>query len=256
QELPHGYLTEEEFAYIEKLVTHDTKKASRLELAALIRLLEKATAAPEAMSSFVMEQVKLCITSKIVPSVETGDLALIQCLLYGIGGQSSIGISREEADLLFDINDAARGADNAQGWQDLFVKAIAAHLMQHVGYKPLPRREALRLSSWVSDTSVRPGRFFQRMVSGGLRAISEAYDADANSLQDAWQAKNADNRLKADLARHVTDEEGNWLVARIGKDGVFDEAERSVLVYISDHLNAALPKNLAELAKVADVKAA
>jgi hypothetical protein len=39
-------------------------------------------------------------------------------------------IDREEADFLFDLNDAVSGKDNAASWGELFVEAIAAHVLE------------------------------------------------------------------------------------------------------------------------------
>lgn len=38
-------------------------------------------------------------------------------------------IDREEADFLFDLNDATSGAKNDPSWQALFVEAISSHLL-------------------------------------------------------------------------------------------------------------------------------
>lgn len=39
-------------------------------------------------------------------------------------------IDREEANFLFDLNDAVSGKDNAASWGELFVEAIAAHVLE------------------------------------------------------------------------------------------------------------------------------
>lgn len=38
-------------------------------------------------------------------------------------------IDREEADFLFDVNDAVSGNDNAPEWADFFVESIIAHVL-------------------------------------------------------------------------------------------------------------------------------
>lgn len=39
-------------------------------------------------------------------------------------------IDREEADFLFDLNDATSGMDNHASWKDLFVEALSDHLLK------------------------------------------------------------------------------------------------------------------------------
>jgi hypothetical protein len=41
-------------------------------------------------------------------------------------------IDREEADFLFDLNDATSGKANHESWQALFVEAITSHLLDDV----------------------------------------------------------------------------------------------------------------------------
>jgi hypothetical protein len=40
-------------------------------------------------------------------------------------------IDREEADFLFDINDAVSGKSNDEAWANFFVEAIASHLLDY-----------------------------------------------------------------------------------------------------------------------------
>ena len=243
EEEPEGYLTDEEFAWLKALVTRNGSTASPLELTALIRVMHRARQVPAAMTGFLADQLRLAVARRTQGTMTGQMLALVRLYLYAAGGAGSIGISRDEADLLFDLHDLTLDGDNAPGWRELFVKAITAHLMQHVGYTPLPREEALRLNGWVSDTGARPGGFLAAMLRGGLRAISEAYERE-----DEHERRNALAAREADRARRITDDEAAWLMGRMARNGQFDEAEKAVLVYLRDHLNAALPAPLAELA--------
>ncbi|MBV6656314.1 MAG: hypothetical protein KI785_00955 [Devosiaceae bacterium] len=251
EEEPEGYLSDEEFAYLKALVTRDGHTASSLELGALIDLVNKARIVSADMTAFIGDQIRSLISSRETPTIGEQDVALLQRYLYAAGGEVDIGISRAEADLLFDLHDATVDADNASAWRELFVKAIAAHLMQHVGYTPLERSEALRLTEWSKDTSRSTGGFFGSMVSGGLKAIIDAYTAPS-----AWQERNAQADTAMTVARAVTDDEAAWLVRRIGQNRQLDEAELALLVYMRDHLGADLPGPLAELVALAPARSA
>ena len=54
---------------------------------------------------------------------------MVSTLFYGSGGDEGEGVSRKEADWLFELNDAVSGAANDPGWQDLMAKAISSHVL-------------------------------------------------------------------------------------------------------------------------------
>lgn len=243
EEEPHGYLTTGEFEHLEAFITRDGKKASSIELGLLVALMEKATATPPSMAEFAAGQFRRLIGErKGGPRISRADADLLRRYLYASAGDGSIAITKEEAELLFDLHEMTAAADNDPSWADLFIKAVAAHLMAHVGYRPLPREEALRLHDWVKDQTVNPAGFFSRMVSGGLAGIREAY----GPRQSIAAGKNADDAIAAAIAEQVTAQEADWLADRIGSNGRFDEVEKALVAYMRD-LGADLPPKLAAL---------
>jgi hypothetical protein len=245
EEEPHGYLTDEEFEHLSSLIGRSGPTA--LELGLLVMLMEKATATPPAMADFVADEFRRTIGAhKGGPRNARADAELLRRYLYAAGGAGAVAVTREEAELLFDLHDMTAGANNDPAFSDLFIKGIAAHLMAHVGYKPLPREEALRLHDWVKDQTVDPAGFFSRMVSGGLEAIFNAYAPK----KSAAAKKNEDNAIAAAIAEQVTAQEADWLADRIGRNGHVDEIERALLNYMRG-LEADLPPKLAALVEKA-----
>ena len=243
EEEPHGYLTEHEFAEIAEFVQRDGARASALELKLLVALMEKAVATPDDMAAFAADQFRRRFGAlKGGARISAEDVSLIRRFLYAAGGAGATAVTRLEAELLFDLNDLSAGADNDPAWLDLFVKGVAAHLMAHVGYKPLPRNEALRLHDWVKDQSINPGGFFNRMISGGISAIRDSY----RPTKSVSARKNADDEIAAAIAEQVTALEADWIADRIGRNGRMDEAERAILEFMKT-LGASLPPKLSAL---------
>ena len=244
EEEPAGYLTEEEFEHVEAFVTRDGAKASRIELELLVSLMEKATATPPSMAEFTADQFRRLIRDRLkgAPRIGRADADLLRRYLYASAGDGSLAVTREEAELLFDLHEMTSAAENDPSWMDLFIKAVAAHLMAHVGYRPLPREEALRLHDWVKDQAVNPAGFFGRMFSGGISAIREAY----GQKQSIAGRKNEDDAIAAAIAEKVNAQEADWLADRIGRNGKFDDVERALLAFMRD-LGADLPPRLAAL---------
>lgn len=247
EEEPHGYLTEEEFDHLRSLMGRGGRAAGALELGVLVTLMEKAVSTPPAMAEFVADEFRRTVGAhKGGPRLSRVEADLLQRYLYAAGGAGSIAITRDEAELLFDLHEMTAGANNDPAFCDLFIKGIAAHLMAHVGYRPLPREEALRLHDWVKDQTVNPAGFFGRMFSGGLDAIRDAY----GQKKSVAGKKNEDNAIAAAIAEQVTAQEADWLAERIGRNGHFDDLERALLNYMRD-LDADLPPKLAALVEKA-----
>ena len=241
EEDPQGFLTDEEFTALKALVTRNGH-ASTLEIFLLVKLMETAHSTPETMAEFTGEQIKQMIINKPGGAgVEKSDAMLLRRYIFASGGDGNVGVTRREAELLFDINDATEKARNNPAWTELFVQGVVNHLMAHLGYTAPSREEAFRRNAWVRDHSTDVGGFFQRMVSGGLSAFRRTSDeksayAEANDRRDAGAA----------IAAKVTKDEANWLASRIGRDGALDANERRLVERMRD-LESDLPETLRAL---------
>lgn len=242
EEEPHGYLTAQEFAEIAARVRRDGAAASRLELGLMVRLLETAIETPVGMSACISDGVvKMIATKAGGPAISEDDVELIRRFLFAAGGSGALAVTRVEAELLFDLNDLTAGADNHPAWPDLFIKAIANHLMAHVGYRPPNRREALARQAWLADDSVDLRGFFGRMFAGGLAAIRQAY-----ARENEIAARNAAVDSAVAAAEEITGHEADWLAARLSRNGSPGDNERALLAYMRE-LGAELPPKLQTL---------
>ncbi len=242
EEEPEGYLTQDEFVSLKARVTRNHNGASEVERCLLVKLMEMATQTPPEMSKFVGDEIKKAILNKTEgPVVDKNDAMLLRRYLFAAGGDDSIAITRNEAELLFDINDAVQNAENSAAWQELFVQGIINHLMANLGYTAPSREEAFRRNAWARDQSVNVGGFFKRMVSGGVRAVKDAYTQDS-----AYEQQNEKRDASVEQAAKLTGHEADWLSTRIGRDGAFDKNERELLGRIKE-LKDDLPENLRAL---------
>ncbi len=149
--------------------------------------------------------------------------------------QGGIAITRAEAEVLFDINDASQGANNDPEWTDLFVKAIANCIMAASGYQPPPREVALARERWLDSPDAGVGGFFAKMAAGGLKGIIKAYTAPADA---GWAARNAAMQRNIRAAEVVTGGEAEWLAERIRRDGHVGENEKALLRFIGNEAPA------------------
>lgn len=241
EEEPQGYLTEQEFESLKSRVLRNGH-ANGLEIALMVKLMETAEATPSDFAAFVGDQIKQSILKKEGgPIVEKHDAIILRRYLFAAGGDGNVAVTRAEAELLFDINDATENARNSPAWTELFVQGIINHLMAHLGYTAPSREEAFRRNAWARDHSTNVGGFFKRMLSGGFSAVKNAYASETVA-----GAHNDQRDAAATDAEQITKAEAEWLASRIGKDGGFDANERRLIERMRQH-EKELPDTLKKL---------
>lgn len=232
---PRGHVTEEQANWLVAGISTSGVVKNTTELEALIKVMEAAVQVPESLEIFAMEQVKLAVLSGEGPTRRGEDLKpghigrpeveLLRRILYSVGSDQAVAISRKEAELLFDINDAVVDVTNDASWPDLFVKAIANYLMASRGFQPPSRQEALRRESWLDDKTTDIGGFFGKILAGGLRGIVSSFD-------DGGAARLKQQQTDIATSEIVTADEADWMADRIGHDGHFADAEKALLIFI------------------------
>ncbi|HMB47792.1 MAG TPA: hypothetical protein VKN63_05900 [Afifellaceae bacterium] len=264
QQAPEGYIDEANAKWLVDRIARDGVVKTESELEALIKVLEAAKSSPESLVSFTLEQVKTAVltgqgavtqhrkllvdnpedgpmTMKLDPNSLGGELTpgrvgaaevkLLRRILYAFGGDGGVAVSRAEAEVLFDINDATLDADNDPAWVDLFSKALASAIMATSGYSAPSRDVALRQEEWLNSEDGGTADFFGRMLSGGLRGILNAYKDPA---EDAWKARNNAMETAIQSAETVDQGEAEWLVSLIRRDGKVSDAEAALLKFIAE----------------------
>ncbi|GJL90449.1 hypothetical protein [Hyphococcus sp.] len=238
EEEPQGYLTPEEFASLRGRITRDGH-ANALEVALLVKLMETAMQSPAEMAEFTGDQIRAMIAKKPEgPVVSKQDAIMLKRYLFAAGGDGNVAVTRREAELLFDINDATDNARNNPAWTELFVQGVVNHLMAHLGYTAPSREEAFRRNAWAKDQSVNVGGFFKKMMAGGLSGFKPT--------ESVVKAHNDQRDAEIAHAEQLTRAEADWLAARIGKDGDFDVNERRLIDRLRE-LKDDLPEGLKAL---------
>jgi hypothetical protein len=235
QQPPAGHVSERHAEWLIGLLARDGRGRTDGQLELLVRVLETAERAPASLVAFTLTRIRDAVldgdgplfraVADVPPRVTAGEAALLRRLLYAASGDGNLAITRAEAELLFDINDLCRGGDNDPDWTDLFSKAIAASVMTVSGYAPLSAEEALRREAWLEPSRNGVAGFLKRMFD--FKAAAGPWRAEADEA-----ARQAAKAATARAAEAVSADEASWLVSRIGRDGEFDAAERSVIDFL------------------------
>ncbi len=241
---PEGYLTVENADWLIQHISADGRVESKTELDLLITVLDKSRWSPERLVCFALAQVRDAVIKGDGPiragraldpgTVNETEVDLLRRVLYSFGGDGCVAISRAEADILFEINDATAKADNATGWRDLFVKAIANCVMAASGYAVPTREEALAREAWLDrrgDLSL--GNIVSGMASGAASQLS--------GMLSGYREQSSEERAIARLERQkieiITNEEVSavetqWLAERLGRDGKLTANEDALVAFI------------------------
>jgi hypothetical protein len=256
---PHGYVSEENAEWLIGRVSRDGVVKTVTELELLVKVLDRSKSSPQRLVVLALNQVKKAVVDGEGPlalgrALESGRVSrdeaeLMRRILYAFGGDGNIAITRAEAEILFDINDATAHAANDPAWSELFVKAIANFMMAASGYTGPSREEALRREEWLDQPSGGIADFLGKMAAGGLRGVLAAYREPSTEAGFAQRNKHSETAMAS--AEVVTADEAEWLARRMGRDGRLHDNEKALLRFIRDEAPSVHPSLQSLIAKAA-----
>ncbi|SON56041.1 hypothetical protein HDIA_2500 [Hartmannibacter diazotrophicus] len=213
---------------------------TQLEL--LIRVIDKADIAPVRLSVLALRQVLLAVMDgkgplathrALTPGViGQGDVELMRRIVNAQASQRAVGVSRQEMEVLFDLNDRTREADNHPSWSDFFVKCVVNYFMTTRGFPPPERDVVLSRATWVDGAAPGSNTLLaapvERMLAGGLKGIWSAY-------RTGGQEPMVGATLPMDIRQQqaaVSAEGVKWLANRIGKTGELRRNELALVDFL------------------------
>jgi hypothetical protein len=230
---PHGYVSPDNGRWLVERISANGTAKTRTELELLVKVLEQSRTSPDDLVGFALSQVKSAVIEGSGPvrsgaSLQPGrvgkaEVELLRRILYASGGAGNIAVTRTEAELLFDINDATRTAGNDPNWADLFVKAIANHLLAGHAHDVPPREVALARAKWLDEP---PGGFISAMANG-LKGIWQAY-----RQPDAWGERIERQNSTIRSAERIDAGEADWLAGRLARYGELRDHEIALIRFL------------------------
>ncbi len=258
---PRGYINIDNADWLVERITHDGVLETKTELEILIRAIDKARWSPESLVRFALNSVNDAVISGKdalrngqpgkVGEITDADVELIRRIVFAFGGDGNVAVTRAEAEILFEINDATAELTNNAAWTELFVKAITGAVMAASGYRAPPRAEALRREHWLeSRGDLSPVNFVQAMFDGGFTGFNDLF------VKQGAEERELDRLEKERRAiltnEEVTADEANWLVAQINRDGVLTYNESCLLAYLKSESQGLHPSLQSLLDRVAE----
>ncbi len=246
---PAGYVSVENARWLIERVSHDGHLDSASELELLVKVLDRAKSSPDLLVRYTLNEIARCVIDGEGPLARGGHLTrgvigaaeveLIRRVLYAFGGEAGMSISRVEAEILFDLNDRTVQAQNHPNWQDLFVKCLANYLMAAATYRAPSRIEALRREEWLEDDKTSLSNIGTNLMGAlvGFRdlfsgAFLEEFEDAHEQLERVWRERNEQMEIATTEAERISDDECDWLIDRISKDGAVHENEKALLSFL------------------------
>lgn len=255
QERPQGYLTASNAHWLIDRVSKNGKIGSRQDLELVVHILDKARWVPVSLAAFALEQVRDAVitgqgplradTSGKKNHISDAEVDLIRRIVYAFGGDGHVAVTREEADVLFDIDEAIAEGPANPAWTDFFVKAVANVIMAASGYAVPSREEAMRRDADLDHPEQKTSvlAFLLTMVRSNLEAVKDAYHSQ--TTEERALARLEHQRIEIITNETITEVEADWLASRIGRDGKLTPSEHALVAYLKHESPSIHPTLLA-----------
>ena len=232
--IPTGYVTAANARWLVERVAPRGRIETLGLFNVVVAVLEKARWAPESLAQLALEQVKTAIITGQGPlrrgqdattagQITVDDVATIRRILLAFGGDGRIAVTRREADVLFDIEDATANVSQPAEWQELFMKATASVVLATSGYTVPSRQAALQSERLTCGPDhLRPENFIAQLTSAYAQPTTEG---------------RALARLERQRFEIITNEEASsadatWLTERILRNQKATCRELTLLSYL------------------------
>jgi hypothetical protein len=241
QAQPEGYLTAEGAQWLILRVGKDGNVARKTELDLIVNVLDKSRWSPVSLSRIALQQVKRAVVHGDGPlragemsekgKISEPEVELVRRILYAFGGDGNVAVTRAEAEVLFEINDAIADPQANPAWSELFVKAVTNVVMAASGQAVPTREEALRRDAWLEERDeLSPHAVLAALVTSSLDAVKNAYQEQ--SSEERALARLEHQRIEIITNEVITQAEAGWLCDRIGRDGRLTPNEAALVAYL------------------------
>ena len=262
QVAPDGYLTAEKAQRLTDRIAPQGEIGRKSDLDLVISILDKSRWSPVSLSRLALQQVKRAVVDgdgplRATQASETGtireaEVELIRRILYAFGGDRAVPITRAEAEVLFDINDAITDPRANASWTDLFVKAVTNVVMAVSGQAVPTREEALRRDAWLIEAKgeMSPLALLSAMVSSSLDAVRAAYTDQ--TAEERALARLEQQRIEIITNEQIEQADAAWLCERIGRNGSLSPNEAALVAYLKRETPRMHPELQAAVARLAE----
>ena len=245
---PEGYVSDADAIWFEQRILNDGKICGATELETLVNVLECAIHVPHRMEMLALEAIrdavlngdKLILSNGMLERGVIGDpeVALLRRVLYAKAGSRSEAISLDEAELIFDLNDATSAETTCTAWTTLYVNVISNYLLTQNDYIAPSRDRLKEIDKWLNRPSAGVVGFTSAIErdlsnshrSGGMFADIRSAFGGLSPMEELYENRSGE-KARSDAGK-VDSGEARWLIDRICRDVAITTNERALLVFL------------------------
>jgi hypothetical protein len=236
---PADYIPQEKADWLTATLAKNGGVCSRTEFEMLIDVMTHALGVPTSLSTFALSEIKTAIikgrrdaiTGEDHPAgiVTKADVEALRAVLYAAKTGTPGHVTRDEAEVLFEIAHATSQADPS--FDELFARAIANYLMAINLHVP-DAAEALHFEKWLDEKEDLAG-FWSRMFHGLPTGNSfNVFESPAKAYEADMARQDADDRTLLHERENITDSEAAWVIAHLTHEGELSSAEKRLLQFL------------------------
>ena len=251
---PPGYVAQGDADWLIGQLAEGGGLSCRAEFAMLVDVLRYAVSAPPSLGGFAVREVEKAILTgrraatgqaDHAPGVVTSaDVAALHSLVFAPVEGSSLHVTRESAEALFDIAHATAGAANDPGFDDLFAKAIGNYLLG-LSFRWTPAAAEAREHAQWADHASRFADFFSKMVEQPLaRRFGGVFETTrtVDQMDEAtFAAENAADARAIQQAGVIAPSSADWVIAHLTRVGQLTLAEQKLVGFLAQEASSMPP---------------
>jgi len=229
-EEPVGWVDSRECSWLIGQIAPHQPGVQLNEVDLLLDLLPHAEGAPITLAKCALGGIQQLANRQTRMSGEL--VGRLRTLLLGRFGERTVWITRWEAHGLLKINDSVGFARNDEGWNHLYARAIANHLVAEAHPAPETSVDTLDRGAWLDEQSDADlgSPYLQ-----GIKSTDEGHWFGGVSATNKGAA--AAHEAAQQLATRTEDapaQDGDWLIRRLGWGNSVSPADRALVSFLKE----------------------
>jgi hypothetical protein len=257
---PPGYVSVADSDWLLGQLVGGGGLSCKAEFTMLVEVLRYAVSAPPALAAFAVREVEKAILTgrrtaigeaDHAPGIVTAaDVEILRSLVFAASEGSSLHVTRESAEALFDIAHGALSAQNDPSFDEFFAKAVGNYLMG-VAFHWTPSADEARAHEHWADRPASFADYFAKMVQeplaarfGGVGGKLKTVDAMDEAL---FARENAADAAEIKQLGAINANSADWVIAHLTREGPLTSPEKRLLAFLSKE-SSSMPASLRALA--------
>ena len=271
QAQPEGYVVAENARWLKQQISAFGRVETSTELVLLIHVLETARWTPPSLAAFALDQIRHAVETGTGPlragrEISPGTIAPEEVELAGriiaaFGGETSLALTRAEADALIAIDRAIGPGQSSPAWGVLLVRTVGTAVLAALGHAVAPRRDLVDAIASADEAPDLAALFIGDATRSATRPAADLgphggalrvwRSARVLSPEERALARLERQRLEIVTNEVIEDVTDIWLMTRLSESGPDAVNEAALLSFVTREASRLTP----ELAQFAALRA-